>query len=139
VVAGGHGWLQEPILRKIKESSRRNDILQLGSAPEGLLPALYWHASVFLFPSLYEGFGLPILEAMASGCPVVTSNVSSMPEVAGEGNVVLVDPYHVEDIASGVMQAWEGRAGFVARGLVQAMRFSWDRTAQQTLNVLKSF
>lgn len=136
VIVGGEGWLQKPILARIRQSKRQRDILVLGRVPDDLLPALYWHASVFVLPSLYEGFGLPIVEAMASGCPVVTSNVSSMPEVAG-GAAVLIDPFKVESIRQGIIEAEVRRSDLIAKGLVRAKQFTWDKTAAATANVLR--
>ncbi|MCK9910128.1 glycosyltransferase, partial [Microbacteriaceae bacterium K1510] len=90
---------------------------------------------LYAMPSMHEGFGLPILEAMSAGTPVLTSNVSSMPEVAG-GAAVLVDPTSVEDLSAGLqrlMRDDELREALIARGRIQAARFSWANTAQQTL------
>jgi glycosyltransferase involved in cell wall biosynthesis len=100
----------------------------LGYMPEETLAVLYRLAGVFVFPSLYEGFGLPPLEAMASGTPVVTSNVSSLPEVAGDA-AVLVDPYHPESIADGIERVLCDHAlrrELRAKGLSRARQFSWE-------------
>src|SRR6185369_13533957 len=91
VLAGGHGWLVDGILAHHAESPVRDDILMPGFIADDLLPAVYSSAAVFAFPSLYEGFGLPILEAMACGTPVVSSNSSCLPEVA-EGAAQMIDP-----------------------------------------------
>jgi len=111
----------------------------LGFLPDETLAALYRLASVFVFPSLYEGFGLPPLEAMASGTPVVTSNVSSLPEVAGDA-AVLVDPYDVGAIVSGMrgvlsdpVLADEMRR----KGLVRARDFSWERSVARTHDIYR--
>jgi glycosyltransferase involved in cell wall biosynthesis len=99
----------------------------LGFQPASTLSSFYRLARVFVFPSLYEGFGLPPLEAMACGTPVVTSNVSSLPEVAG-GAALLVDPHEVDAIADGIRRAVEDEAlrqDLVARGLARARQFSW--------------
>jgi glycosyltransferase involved in cell wall biosynthesis len=104
----------------------------LGFQPMETLAAFYRLARVFVFPSLYEGFGLPPLEAMACGTPVVTSNVSSLPEVAG-GAAKLVDPYEPESIASGIGQALTDeplRADLIARGLERARSFSWAHSVR---------
>jgi glycosyltransferase involved in cell wall biosynthesis len=98
------------------------------------LPALYNGADLFCFPSLYEGFGLPVLEAMACGTPVVTSNSTSLPEVAGEA-ALLVDPYDVEAIAEAmrrVLEEPELAAELRERGLKRAAEFTWERTARET-------
>ena len=100
----------------------------LGFVPMETLAALYRLAAVFVFPSLYEGFGLPPLEAMASGTPVVTSNVSSLPEVVGDA-AILVDPYDPEAIADGMRRVLTNpdlRATLSARGLARARTYSWE-------------
>ena len=104
-----------------------------GFQPTETLAAFYRLARAFVFPSLYEGFGLPPLEAMACGTPVVTSNVSSLPEIAG-GAALLVDPYSVEDIAEGIRRAVSDdalRADLVARGLDRARSFSWEQSVRR--------
>ena len=98
VLAGGKGWLYDDIFDHHARSSLRSEILLPGFVPDELLPAVYSAAHVFAFPSLYEGFGLPILEAMACGTPVVASRASCLPEVA-EGASVMVDPDDVEEMA----------------------------------------
>lgn len=137
VVAGSHGWLNKPIYERIKKSPLAKQIILTGRVPDDLLPALYWHADAFVLPSLYEGFGMPILEAMAAGCPVVTSNISSMPEIAGQA-AVLVDPNNSQAIAAGIAQARTRRAELVTAGLAQAKKFDWARTVQQTLQVINN-
>jgi glycosyltransferase involved in cell wall biosynthesis len=109
----------------------------LGFVPDRTLAALYRLAAVFVFPSLYEGFGLPPLEAMASGTPVVTSNVSSLPEVVGDA-ALLVDPYDCEAIAGAIRMALTDevlRADLRARGLARAREFSWSRAAARVLEI----
>jgi len=111
----------------------------LGFLPFETLRVFYQCAAVFAFPSLYEGFGLPPLEAMACGTPVVTSNVSSLPEVVGEA-AVLVNPENVFDIARGLREALLNEAlrrELTRRGLEQLRRFSWERTARQVLEVYR--
>jgi len=108
-----------------------------GYVPVDTLSVLYRLASVFVFPSLYEGFGLPPLEAMASGTPVVTSNVSSLPEVVGDA-AVLVDPYDPDSIADGMKQALtdsELRERLVARGLAKVREYSWERSVARIREV----
>lgn len=100
------------------------------------LSALYSGAEVLVYASLYEGFGQPILEAMKIGVPVVTSNISSMPEVAGDA-AVLVDPLKVESIAAGVSQACRSKEWWVKKGLARVKEFSWEDTAKLTLRVYK--
>jgi glycosyltransferase involved in cell wall biosynthesis len=100
----------------------------LGFQPQEMLASFYRLSTVFAFPSLYEGFGLPPLEAMACGTAVVTSNVSSLPEVAGDA-ALLVDPYNVDALAAGIARALEPavRADLVARGALRARQFSWAK------------
>ncbi len=108
-----------------------------GYVPDADLPALYNGADLFCFPSLYEGFGLPVLEAMACGTPVVTSNTTSLPEVAGEA-ALLVDPYDVEDIAAAMQRVLtepDLAHDLRERGLARAGQFSWEKTARETIAV----
>jgi len=135
VIAGGHGWLQKPILKRIEESKARDHIKMLGHVPDEDLPRLYQQAEAFMLPSLYEGFGMPILEAMACGCPVVTSNVSSMPEVAGDA-AILVDPKSVESMVSGIRDARSRRTELHKAGIERAAHFTWDKTADVTAKIL---
>ena len=110
-----------------------------GFVPDQTLAALYRLADVFVFPSLYEGFGLPPLEAMASGTPVITSNVSSLPEVVGDA-ALMIDPYEPAAIADAmrrVLTEPDLRPDLKARGFARAREFSWERSAAETLDVLK--
>jgi len=109
----------------------------LGFVPMVDLAALYSLARACVYPSLYEGFGLPVAEAMACGCPVVTSNISSLPEVAGDA-ALLVDPTSVDHVADGIALLWcdeERRLALKARGLERARGFTWERTALETAAV----
>lgn len=137
VIAGGHGWLQEPILQAIKRSPAARDIVLTGVVTDEQLAQLYWRAEAFVLPSLYEGFGMPLLEAMASGCPTVCANTSSLPEVAGEA-AVLVDPLRVESIVSGIEEAQRRREELTEAGVNRAREFTWEKTARETLAVLMS-
>src|SRR5574340_1294637 len=129
-----------PSVRQAVIRSRVEDAVRfLGFVPMDTLRCLYGCASAFVFPSLYEGFGLPPLEAMASGTPVVTSNVSSLPEVVGDA-AVLVNPENVFDIARGVREALTDEAlrqRLQAKGPAHAARFSWERTAREVLEVYR--
>jgi len=118
--------------RNVEAAGVRQDVRFFGFVPDTTLAALYRLASVFAFPSLYEGFGLPPLEAMACGTPVVTSRLSSLPEVVGDA-ALLVDPYSIEDIASGlelVLNDDTLRADLVARGHDRVTHFSWERSVR---------
>lgn len=123
----------EPNFIKIEE---QRDVRILGHLEETEVSALFTGAEALIYPSLYEGFGVPILDAFNCGCPVVTSNVSSMPEVAGNA-AILVDPYSTDAIVDGIKKAISTRKTFVKRGLVQVKRFSWEETAKRTLKVYK--
>jgi len=134
---GGDGYGSEAVHEFIRKESLGTRVKLLGHVDDAQLARLYQSASVFLFPSLEEGFGIPILEAMAGGVPVVTSNVSSMPEVGGDA-ALYVDPRDTADIATQVIRAVEDsalRATLVSRGLQRAGEFTWRRTAQATLAV----
>jgi glycosyltransferase involved in cell wall biosynthesis len=131
VIVGGRGWLDAPIYARARAMSER--VILTGFADEADLPALYSGAVCLAFPSLYEGFGLPVLEGMACGAPVLTSNVSSLPEVAGDA-ALMVAPHSVEAIRAGLLTLLEedsaARAARLARGFAQAARFTWQAAAQ---------
>lgn len=128
----GYGAAEE--LRAVEESPRRQDIDLLGHLSTGQLSALYARARIFAFPSLDEGFGIPVLEAMAHGLPVITSRISAMPEVAGDA-ALLVDPLNVDDLACALTRLASDpalREDLAARGRTRALRFSWDSAVAQT-------
>ena len=122
-----------PKYMKVQEN---RNIRILGRVPTNLLPALYSGADGLIYPSLYEGFGLPILEAMACGCPVITSNISSMAEVAGNA-ACLVDPYDTDSITDAIEKIIRGSKSFVDKGYKRVKDFSWEDTARKTLDVYK--
>lgn len=132
VIVGGRGWLDSPIYAQARALGER--VIFTGFADESDLPALYSSALCLAFPSLYEGFGLPVLEGMACGVPVLTSNVSSLPEVAGDA-ALMIDPHSVEAIRAGLITLLEEdsaeRAARIERGYAQAKRFTWGAAAQQ--------
>lgn len=135
VLAGGRGWKTAEIDRAIRYSRASPRIRTIGFVDEAELDGLYRAATVFAYPSLYEGFGLPLLEAMHAGIPVLTSGVSSLPEVAGDA-AVFVDPYSVESIRDGLamLLADSGlRSKLAALGLERERSFTWERTARLTL------
>jgi len=129
-----------PSVRRAVIQTRMERVVRfLGFVPFDTLRIFFESAAVFVFPSLYEGFGLPPLEAMACGTPVVTSNVSSLPEVAGDA-AVLVNPENVFEIARGIKEVLldeDLRRRLIAKGKAQAARFSWERTARQVLEVYR--
>ena len=136
VIAGGRGWLYEDIFAAAAKCGDRVRIL--GYVDDSDLPALYRGAALFAFPSLYEGFGLPVLEAMACGVPVVCSNASSLPEVAGDA-ALLVDPLDTDGLANALHRGLGDRdlsVHLVEKGCVQAARFTWSRAARQLLTAI---
>lgn len=139
VLAGGKGWLFDGIFEHHAASRARDDIVFPGFIPDELLPGLYSSAAVFAFPSLYEGFGLPILEAMACGTPVVASRASCLPEVA-DGAAVMVDPTSVDSIVDGLYRALtvpQLRADLVQRGRERAGQYTWRAAAERLLEVYR--
>jgi glycosyltransferase involved in cell wall biosynthesis len=139
VVAGAEGWLCRETLEEARRLTGRRAPIFTGYVPEGDVPALLGAASVFVFPSLYEGFGLPILEAMACGVPVVTSDRGAMREIAG-GAASLVEPEDPDAIAQAILGILEDRAAaarLAAAGRAHAAGFTWERTAAETLGVYR--
>jgi glycosyltransferase involved in cell wall biosynthesis len=137
VIVGGKGWLYTDIFAQVKRLGLENAALFPGFVDDADLPALYSAAAVFAYPSLYEGFGLPVLEAMACGAPVVTSNVSSLPEVAGDA-ALMVTPTDVTALGAALHRVLTDaalRQQMTARGLAQASKFTWENAARQLLAV----
>lgn len=136
-IAGGKGWLYDEMLAEIERQGLARRVRFIGFVDDADLPALYGGAALFVFPSLYEGFGLPLLEAMGCGTPVLTSNASSLPEVAGEAAVQL--PPEDEAAWAATMQALltdrTRRTALVAAGFRQARRFTWQRAAGELLAI----
>jgi len=133
VVIGDDVSRYASLRRTADESGVRQDVRFFGFVPHQTLAALYRMATLFAFPSLYEGFGLPPLEAMACGTPVVTSRISSLPEVVGDG-ALLVDPYSEEEIAQAIARVLDDedlRQRLVERGLERAASYSWERSVRQ--------
>jgi glycosyltransferase involved in cell wall biosynthesis len=123
----------------IRRLGLRDDVIFIDYLPEEELPALYNSADLFAFPSVYEGFGLPPLEAMACGCPVVSSNTSSLPEVVGEAGI-MVDPHDTDGLASAmceVLSSDDLGEELIRKGLEQARKFNWEKTANETIMVYK--
>ncbi len=137
VMVGERGWLYHDIFQELQALGLENEVLFVGYVDHDQLPVIYGMSEMLVLPSLYEGFGLPPLEAMACGCPVVTSNASSLPEVVGEA-ALCVDPYDVRAIAEAMATLVfrpERRLDLVCRGLERARLFSWERAAAETLEV----
>lgn len=137
VVVGSRGWLYGEIFARLEALGLEGAVCFLENVPDEDLPALYNGAALLAMPSFYEGFGLPALEAMACGTPVVLSNRGSLPEIAG-GAAVVVNPDSPEDIAAGIAQVLEDpalRETLRARGLARAAQFTWEETARRTLQI----
>ena len=137
VIVGSRGWLSEDFFAALEKSPVRNGALLTGYVRDEDLPALYAAATAFIFPSLYEGFGLPPLEAMACGTPVICSNSSSLPEVVGDA-ALLCDPTDelaLADALIRIVSDTDLQNMLRERGLKQAAKFSWERTAKETLAV----
>jgi glycosyltransferase involved in cell wall biosynthesis len=132
----GYGSIKYQISLSVRQAGNikyRDEVVELGYVSEEEKWELLKHADVFVFPSLYEGFGIPILEAQSVGAPVLTSNTSSLPEVGGEG-AVFVDPWSAESIAEGIWRVLSDgvfRDGIIAKGSRNVERFSWERCAEE--------
>ncbi len=137
VVVGKRGWLYSEIFDTLKKAEFSSNVVFTGYVSDDDMPVLYSGADFFIFPSVYEGFGLPILEAMRCGVPVITSRVASLPEVAGEA-ALYVNPHNPDDIAEKMMTlAYDDtlKEALREKGFHQARNFSWEKTARKTLDV----
>lgn len=137
VIAGKKGWLEHDVFRAAAQSVATRDIVFTGYVSDEELPALYSGALCFVYPSYFEGFGLPIIEAMQCGCPVIAGSLTSVPEVVGEAGV-LIDPFSAESIATAMhslIANTAARNDLRKRGLERAKKFDWQRTAKLTLQV----
>lgn len=135
VLIGAKGWLSAKIYRRIENSPLRDQITWLGQMPEGDLPYLYNGAGLLAYPSIYEGFGLPVVEAMACGVPVVATNTSSVPEIVGDTGL-LVSPYDVEGLAEAMRRLLvdhDLRHEMTEQAIARAQFFSWEKTAREML------
>lgn len=139
IIVGGKGWLYDEMLAEIARQNLEGRVRFAGFADDADLPAIYSGASLFVFPSLYEGFGIPLLEAMACGIPVIASNASSLPEVVGNGETAVQLPPHEETAWTETIDQLLGdparRSRMVAAGFQQAHAFSWQKAAQQLLGI----
>lgn len=139
VLVGKQAWLYDETLRTIESCGLQDSVTLTGYVPTSDLAALYTGALCFVYPSYYEGFGLPPLEAMKCGTAVVTGDRTSLPEVVGEA-ALMVDPYSVESLEAGIRKVildFDFREALRVKGLAQARRFSWHNTAQLTLDVYR--
>lgn len=140
VLAGSRGWLDDAVVEEIKRSPHHNDIHMIGPVSDEDRPLLYAGAVIFIYPSFFEGFGFPPLEAMSCGTPVITSNNSSLPEVVGDA-AVMVDPYSISDMARALSVLTTDkrlRTRMIERGLLRSAQSTWQKCAQMTLEVLRS-
>ncbi len=139
VIAGKPGWLYQDVYKLAGHSPYNRDIIFTGFIDSLDKPYLYRLAEVFVYPSFYEGFGFPPLEAMASGTPVISSNISSLPEVVGDAGL-LVDPYNINELTEALFQLltnFKLRTTIAQKGIERAKRFNWLQTAKQTLNLFE--
>jgi glycosyltransferase involved in cell wall biosynthesis len=139
VIAGKKGWLYEPLFARVQELGLQGQVHFVGYVPQADLPALLSGAQAFVLPSLYEGFGLPVLEAMACATPVICSKVSSLPEVAGDA-AIWIDPRDTAQLVQALGRVLEDadlRRDMAAKGLRQVSHFSWEKCAQETLRLLE--
>jgi glycosyltransferase involved in cell wall biosynthesis len=137
VLAGGPGWKSTDILERIKNTK---GVQYLGYVPAEHRPVLYRGAQAFIFPSIYEGFGLPVLEAMACGTPVITSHTSSLPEITADA-AMLINPHNANDLSAAInelLASTELSTRLSEAGLTQAANFDWTKAAQTTLKVFQS-
>lgn len=140
VLIGQKGWRYESIFAAIKNSPYKKDIHHLDYLSDDEVASFYSQADVFVYPSIYEGFGLPVLEAMTLGTPVITSNTSSLPEVTGDA-AILIDPENPIQIAETILQVISSpqlRQNLITKGKERVKLFSWERTAKETLNAYQS-
>lgn len=140
VITGEENPYYPEVKRVVKELNLEHDVIFTGLVPEDELVALYQSAVFYVFPSLYEGFGLPPLEAMRCGTPVVASKASCIPEICGEENAVFFDPYDPEDMANNMRKVLLDenlRAELREKGLKHSRKFSWERMSEKTLEVYK--
>ena len=141
VIVGKKGWLYEEILHAPKAYGVENRVKFLEFVPDEDLPALYKMAQCFVLPSLYEGFGLPVLEAMAHICPIVISNVSSLPEIAGDA-ALYIDPENLRSIKDGIelaltQKGTEKEKKRIAEGMKRVKLFTWDKAATDVIALLE--
>ncbi|MFX0142283.1 MAG: glycosyltransferase family 4 protein, partial [Candidatus Hodarchaeota archaeon] len=137
VITGRKGKAWNRVSKIIYNKSLENDVIHLGNVPLYDLVLLYNCAEVFVFPSLHESFGLPILEAMSCGCPVITSNIYSLPEIAGD-SAILIDPYDSKELSAKIFEVItdeELRTNLSRKGLLRAKMFTWKHSAIEHLKV----
>lgn len=137
VIAGGQGWLMHDFEKQIEQRGLKDNVIITGYLKDAELEWLYQNCYAHVYPSVFEGFGLPVLEAMSLGAPVISSNSSSLPEIVADAGI-LVDPYDMEDICEAMYklsQSTEYRNALQEKALEQAKKFSWRKTAQQVVEI----
>ena len=140
IIAGAKGWKENGVTKEIKNSPFRSDIVLLGFVESENKPYLYNLASLFVYPSFFEGFGFPPLEAMKSGVPIITSNNSSLPEIVGEAGI-MIDPEKPDELFKAmreILLSKDLRSKMREKGLKRAQNFDWQKTAEEFLEVLKN-
>lgn len=138
VIVGGKGWKSGALQKKISENKKH--IIHIENCSSEDLTTFYKAAKIFVFPSIYEGFGLPPLEAMANGCPVICSNAGSLKEVCGDA-AILIDPNNPQELKNAIEKLWDDKNlqnSLREKGFIQAQKFSWRKTAEKTLAVLNT-
>jgi len=141
VLAGQKGWHYESVFQRIDEYGLKDDVKYIGFVKEEEKPTLMNAAEAFVYPSLYEGFGLPVLEAMACGVPVISSQSSSIPEITGKDGAILVNPKNTEELSSAMLKIVKDRSfaeELAQRGLKRSKDFSWDKCAQETFDFYRN-
>ena len=139
VIAGKKGWMFEKIFEKVKELELEDSVIFTGFVDDNVLGTMYKNASLFVLPGLYEGFGLPVLEAMHLGCPVATSNTGALPEIAGPA-AKYFDPTNTGEMAQVMNQIVNNakiKQDLVKKGRSQVKKFSWEKCGQNTLDIIK--
>ena len=140
VVTGGKSWNDSDIPSLVKDLGLKDRMVKLGFVPDEDMPHLFAQADIYIHPSLYEGFGMTVLEAFSAGCPVITSGVSSLPEVAGDA-AILVDPLDETEISQAVLRITSKRKfreQLIQKGYEQLEKFSWEKTVRETVSAIES-
>jgi alpha-1,3-rhamnosyl/mannosyltransferase len=137
VIAGASGWHTHELEKTLRLFQKGERPILTGYVSQRLLPVLYRGASLFVYPSLYEGFGLPVLEAMASGVPIITSDSTSLPEVIGDAGVLVnpCDPDHLKEAMMELLEDEKKRGEMAKKGIARSKLFSWEKCARQTVSV----
>ncbi|SKA76588.1 Glycosyltransferase involved in cell wall bisynthesis [Caloramator quimbayensis] len=141
VIAGKKGWMYDSILNRVKQYSLGDEVIFTGYVDEDDKACIYKMSSLFLFPSFYEGFGIPVIEAMAAGTPVITSNTSSLPEAAGDA-AIFVNPKDINAIADSMLKIANNdyyKKELIIKGLKQSEKFSWEKSAEKLINIYNEF